>query len=167
MTSVSLSLSKNLRPPAEIKSLAKTKGLSYLCAQNQKRTKLGISRKNKPLLERLVIEDVAAEGKAMGKVNDIVVFVPFAAPGDVVDVQVTKKRKKYYEGRPVHFHHLSENRAEPFCEHFGTCGGCKWQHLPYEKQLTFKQNEVMNNLRRIGKVELPEPSPNTQIIFIK
>ncbi|MFW5754781.1 MAG: 23S rRNA (uracil(1939)-C(5))-methyltransferase RlmD [Marinilabiliaceae bacterium] len=120
---------------------------------------MGRSRKNKPLLERLVIEDVAAEGKALGKVNDTVVFVPFAAPGDVVDVQVTKKRKRYYEGRPVRFHHLSENRTEPFCEHFGTCGGCKWQHLPYEKQLTFKQNEVMNNLRRIGKIELPKPRP--------
>ncbi len=82
------------------------------------------------MLERLVISDVAAEGKALGRVNDTVVFVPLAAPGDVVDVQVTKKRKKYFEGRPVKFHHLSEMRAEPFCEHFGVCGGCKWQHLP-------------------------------------
>ncbi|MGQ1891160.1 23S rRNA (uracil(1939)-C(5))-methyltransferase RlmD [Thermophagus sp. OGC60D27] len=120
---------------------------------------MGRSRRNKPLLERLVISDIAAEGKALGKINDIVVFVPLAAPGDIVDVQVTKKRKKYFEGRPVRFHHLSEMRSEPFCQHFGTCGGCKWQHIPYEEQLKFKQREVWNNLLRIGKVELPEISP--------
>ncbi len=120
---------------------------------------MGRSRKKKPLLEKLVISDVAAEGKALGKVNDTVVFVPLAAPGDILDVQVTKKRKKYYEGRPVRFHYLSEMRTEPFCKHFGTCGGCKWQHLPYSEQLKFKQQEVFNNLQRIGKVELPEISP--------
>lgn len=120
---------------------------------------MGRSRKNKPLLERLVISDLAAEGKALGKINDMVVFVPLAAPGDVVDVQVTKKRKKYYEGRPVHFHHLSEIRTQPFCRHFGTCGGCKWQHIPYQEQIKFKQREVWNNLLRIGKVQLPEISP--------
>lgn len=120
---------------------------------------MGRSRKNKPYLERLVISDVAAEGKALGRVNDTVVFVPLAAPGDVVDVQVTKKRKKYYEGRVVKFHNLSELRTEPFCQHFGTCGGCKWQHLPYSEQLKFKQREVFNNLKRIGKVELPDISP--------
>lgn len=120
---------------------------------------MGRSRRNKPLLERVVISDIAAEGKALGKVNDTVVFVPLAAPGDVVDVQVTKKRKRYYEGRPVRFHHLSDIRTEPFCSHFGTCGGCKWQHIPYNEQLKFKQREVWNNLKRIGKVELPEISP--------
>jgi 23S rRNA (uracil1939-C5)-methyltransferase len=120
---------------------------------------VGRSRRNKPLLERVVISDIAAEGKALGKVNDTVVFVPLAAPGDVVDVQVTKKRKRYYEGRPVRFHHLSDIRTEPFCSHFGTCGGCKWQHIPYNEQLKFKQREVWNNLKRIGKVELPEISP--------
>lgn len=107
----------------------------------------------------MVISDLAAEGKALGKINDMVVFVPLAAPGDVVDVQVTKKRKKYYEGRPVHFHHLSEIRTQPFCRHFGTCGGCKWQHIPYQEQIKFKQREVWNNLLRIGKVQLPEISP--------
>ncbi|MDI3520306.1 MAG: rRNA (uracil1939-C5)-methyltransferase [Anaerophaga sp.] len=120
---------------------------------------MGRSRRNKPLLERVVISDIAAEGKALGKVNDTVVFVPLAAPGDVVDVQVTKKRKRYYEGRPVRFHHLSDIRTEPFCRHFGICGGCKWQHIPYNEQLKFKQREVWNNLKRIGKVELPEISP--------
>ncbi|MDK2841526.1 MAG: rRNA (uracil1939-C5)-methyltransferase [Anaerophaga sp.] len=120
---------------------------------------MGRSRRNKPLLERVVISDIAAEGKALGKVNDTVVFVPLAAPGDVVDVQVTKKRKRYYEGRPVRFHHLSDIRTEPFCRHFGICGGCKWQHIPYDEQLKFKQREVWNNLKRIGKVELPEISP--------
>ncbi|PRZ00370.1 23S rRNA (uracil1939-C5)-methyltransferase [Marinilabilia salmonicolor] len=128
-------------------------------AKPEKKKQVGRSRRNKPLLERLVISDVAAEGKALGRVNDTVVFVPLAAPGDVVDVQVTKKRKKYFEGRPVKFHHLSEMRAEPFCEHFGICGGCKWQHLPYSEQVKFKQREVLNNLQRIGKVELPEISP--------
>jgi 23S rRNA (uracil1939-C5)-methyltransferase len=120
---------------------------------------VGRSRKRKPLLERVEISDVAAEGKAIGRVNETVVFVPLAAPGDIVDVQVTKKRKRYYEGRPVCFHHLSEMRVKPFCEHFGTCGGCKWQHIPYKHQLAFKQREVLNNLQRIGKIELPEISP--------
>lgn len=117
------------------------------------------SRKNKPLLERLVITDVAAEGKAIGKVNDQVVFVHQTIPGDIVDVQVTKKRSNFYEGYPVHFHYYSDMRVDPFCEHFGVCGGCKWQALPYKEQLFYKQREVFNNLLRIGKVELPEVSP--------
>jgi 23S rRNA (uracil1939-C5)-methyltransferase len=117
------------------------------------------SRKNKPLLERLVITDVAAEGKAMGKVNDQVVFVTQTIPGDIVDVQVTKKRNNYYEGTPVRFHYYSDMRVDAFCEHFGVCGGCKWQALPYKEQLFYKQREVYNNLLRIGKVELPEISP--------
>ena len=117
------------------------------------------SRKKKPLLERLVITDVAAEGKSLGKVNDQVVFVHQTIPGDIVDVQVTKKRSNYYEGYPVHFHYYSDMRVEPFCEHFGVCGGCKWQPLPYAEQLFYKQREVYNNLLRIGKVELPEINP--------
>lgn len=117
------------------------------------------SRKKKPLLERLVITDVAAEGKSLGKVNDQVVFVHQTIPGDIVDVQVTKKRSNYYEGYPVHFHYYSDMRVEPFCEHFGVCGGCKWQPLPYAEQLFYKQREVFNNLLRIGKVELPEINP--------
>ncbi|WP_088654786.1 23S rRNA (uracil(1939)-C(5))-methyltransferase RlmD [Geofilum rhodophaeum] len=117
---------------------------------------MGRSRRNKPLLERLVVTDVAAEGKAMGKVDDKVVFVTQAVPGDIVDVQVNKKRRSYYEGFPVKFHHYSDLRVEPFCAHFGVCGGCKWQSLPYAEQLKFKEREVVNNLQRIGKVELPE-----------
>lgn len=103
-----------------------------------------------------MVTDVAAEGKAMGKVDDKVVFVTQAVPGDIVDVQVNKKRRSYYEGFPVKFHHYSDLRVEPFCEHFGVCGGCKWQSLPYAEQLKFKEREVVNNLQRIGKVELPE-----------
>lgn len=117
---------------------------------------MGRSRRNKPLLTNVVITDVAAEGKAMCRVEDRVVFVQHAVPGDIVDVQVTKKRKNYYEGFPVKYHEYSSIRQEPFCEHFGVCGGCKWQALPYEHQLKYKEREVLNNLERIGKVELPE-----------
>ncbi len=117
------------------------------------------SRKNKPFLERLVITDIAAEGKALGKVNNQVVFVHSTIPGDIVDVQVTKKRSSYYEGYPVHFHYYSDMRVDPFCEHFGVCGGCKWQALPYKEQLFYKQREVYNNLQRIGKIDLPEIEP--------
>ena len=120
---------------------------------------MGRSGKSKPLLERLTITDVAAEGKSLGKINDQVVFVQRTIPGDIVDVQVTKKRKSYLEGFPVFFHKYSDIRVKPFCEHFGLCGGCKWQELPYEKQLFYKEREVFNNLKRIGKVELPEIMP--------
>ncbi len=116
-------------------------------------------RKSKPLLERIEITDVASEGKSLGRFEDQIVFVTKTIPGDVVDVQVTKKRRHYYEGFPVHFHTYSKIRVEPFCEHFGVCGGCKWQALPYAEQLKFKQNEVFNHLTRIGKVELPELMP--------
>ncbi|ASB50142.1 23S rRNA (uracil(1939)-C(5))-methyltransferase RlmD [Alkalitalea saponilacus] len=120
---------------------------------------MGRSRKNKPLLERLVITDVAAEGKSLGKINDKVVFVTQTIPGDIVDVQVNKKRKNYYEGFPIRFHYYSDLRVDPFCSHFGVCGGCKWQALPYTEQLFYKQREVKNNLVRIGKVEIPEVMP--------
>jgi len=120
---------------------------------------VGRSRKSKPLLKKVTITDVAAEGKAMCRVDDRVVFVQRAVPGDVVDVQVTKKRKNYYEGFPVCYHEYSPIRQEPFCEHFGVCGGCKWQALPYDHQLKYKEREVINNLSRIGKIELPECMP--------
>lgn len=120
---------------------------------------MGRSRKNKPLLQNVEILDVAAEGKALSRVDDRVVFVTQAVPGDIVDIQVTKKRSNYYEGNVVAFHRYSSLRVEPFCHHFGTCGGCKWQNIPYEKQLEFKAREVLNNLKRIGKVELPEQLP--------
>lgn len=115
-------------------------------------------RKSLPILENVEIIDVAAEGKSIAKVDGMTVFVPFVVPGDVVDIQLTRKRSSFAEGRVVRFTKQSENRIEPFCEYFGTCGGCKWQMLPYEEQIRFKQKQVVDNLTRIGKVELPEIS---------
>jgi 23S rRNA (uracil1939-C5)-methyltransferase len=120
---------------------------------------VGRSRKNKPLLHKVEVTDIAAEGKALCRLENRVVFVSNAVPGDIVDIQVTKKRTNYYEGNAVAYHKLSPIRVEPFCEHFGVCGGCKWQNIPYDKQLIFKEREVYNNLLRIGKVQLPEPMP--------
>ncbi len=105
------------------------------------------------------IVDIAAEGKAIGRWNEQVVFVPMAVPGDVVDVQVTNKRRRFMEGFVTSYVKKSPLRTEPFCEHFGVCGGCKWQHLPYPQQLAFKQQQVEDQLTRIGKVELPEILP--------
>lgn len=120
-----------------------------------------MSRKKKqlPILENVLITGVAAEGKAIAKVNDVVIFVPFAVPGDVVNLQVTRKKSSFMEARVINFVEKSAIRAEPFCEHFGVCGGCKWQILPYEEQLKHKQTEVENNLKRIGKVSLPKITP--------
>lgn len=120
-----------------------------------------MSRKKKPLpiLEGVTITDVAAEGKSLARVNDMVVFVPFAVPGDVVDLQVRKKKHHYCEAEVVRFIKYSERRAEPVCQHFGICGGCKWQNLPYEDQLKAKQKQVHDQLTRIGKVELPDFRP--------
>lgn len=119
-----------------------------------------MARKKKPLplLENITITGVAAEGKAIAKVDNLVVFVPYAVPGDVVDLQVRRKKHSYAEAEVVKFHHYSEQRATPFCQHFGVCGGCKWQCLPYEEQLRYKQQQVVDNLTRIGKIELPEVS---------
>ncbi len=116
-------------------------------------------KKELPLLEKITITDVAAEGKALAKVNDLVVFVPYVVPGDVVDLQVKRKKNHYAEAVAVHFYELSPLRAVPFCQHYGVCGGCKWQVLPYAEQIKYKQKQVMDNLTRIGKVELPECSP--------
>lgn len=116
-------------------------------------------KKELPLLEQVTILDVAAEGKAIAKVNDLVIFVPYVVPGDVVDLQIKRKKNKYAEAEAVKFHKYAEKRAVPFCQHYGVCGGCKWQVLPYEEQIRYKQKEVENNLRRIGKIELPEISP--------
>ena len=120
-----------------------------------------MARKKKPLplLENITITGVAAEGKAIAKVDNLVVFVPYAVPGDVVDLQVRRKKHSYAEAEVVKFHRYSEQRATPFCQHFGVCGGCKWQCLPYEEQLRYKQQQVVDNLTRIGKMELPEVSP--------
>lgn len=117
------------------------------------------NKKPLPLLQNVTITDVAAEGKAIAKVDDRVIFVPFVAPGDIVDIQLTRKKNNYAEGKAVFFHTYSTKRATPFCTHFGTCGGCKWQHLPYEEQLKYKHKQVVDNLKRIGKIELPEISP--------
>lgn len=116
-------------------------------------------RKTLPLLENITIEAVAAEGKSLFHYNDLVVFVPFCVPGDIVDVQIVKKKHSYCEGRVERFVKLSDVRTQPACEHFGICGGCKWQNLPYEEQLKAKQQQVYDQLSRIGKVELPEFTP--------
>ena len=110
-------------------------------------------RKELPLLEQVTIADAGAEGKAVAKVNGLVVFVPFVVPGDVVDIQLLKKKKSYAEGRAVRFHHYSEARVEARCPHFGVCGGCKWQILNYQAQLDAKQRQVRDNLERLGNVD--------------
>ena len=102
---------------------------------------------------------MAAGGKAIAKVNDLVIFVPYVVPGDVVDLQIKRKKNKYAEAEAVNFHEYSSTRAVPFCQHYGICGGCKWQVLPYAEQIKYKQKQVEDNLRRIGKIELPEISP--------
>jgi 23S rRNA (uracil1939-C5)-methyltransferase len=116
-------------------------------------------RKKNVILQKMEVMDYAAEGKALGKIDGKVVFIEGAVPGDVVDVRLSKNKKEWAEGKAVHFHSLSPDRVTPFCEHFGVCGGCKWQMLPYEKQLAYKQHEVEQNLRRIGKVVLPAIEP--------
>ena len=118
-----------------------------------------MSRKNtdKIIFHNISILDAGAKGVSVAKAPDgKVIFVPNVVPGDVVDIQTFKKRKAYYEGKATKFHELSALRTEPVCEHFGVCGGCKWQNMAYEHQLNFKQNEVKNHLQRIGKVDLPE-----------
>ncbi len=111
-----------------------------------------MGRGKKPLLEKVKISKIAAEGKSIAYVDDKVLFVPNTVPGDIVDVQVTRKRKSFLEGYVTHMHQESDLRISPVCAHFGVCGGCKWQNLPYEKQLEFKQQEIADNLQRIGKV---------------
>ena len=116
-------------------------------------------KKDLPLLEKVRITDIGAEGNALARVDNLVVFVPMLIPGDVVDIRVIRKRKKYLEGRVVKFYEYSADRIEPRCIHFGICGGCKWQHLPYNLQLQYKDRQVRDNLTRIGKIELPEINP--------
>jgi len=106
-----------------------------------------------------MITDIGAEGKSLAKVGDKVVFTTHAVPGDVVDLQVTVKKKRYEEARIVRYHEFSENRTEPFCRHFGLCGGCKWQFLPYPLQLHYKEKQVNDQLQRIGKLQVPVISP--------
>lgn len=112
-----------------------------------------------PILEKVLISGIAAEGKAIAKHEDLVIFIPFVVPGDIVDIQITRKKKSYIEGKAIHFHEYSPLREEAFCEHYGICGGCKWQILPYSEQIRHKQLQVTENLTRIGKTPLPETSP--------
>ena len=130
-----------------------------------------MARKKKPLpiFENITITDVAAEGKSLVRIpipahdgqpeSQLVVFVPFCVPGDVVDLQIRRKKHSYAEAEVIRFREYSQTRAVPMCRHFGICGGCKWQNLPYEEQLKFKQKQVFDQLSRIGKVELPEFRP--------
>ena len=118
-------------------------------------------RKNRrQVFENIEVVDAGAKGKTIGKAPDgRVIFLTNTVPGDVVDVQTTKKRKAYFEGVATAFHSYSDKRTEPQCQHFGVCGGCKWQDMGYEHQLYYKQKEVENNLKRIGHLELPETTP--------
>ena len=117
-------------------------------------------KQNKKQFFEVEVIDAGAKGNSVAKApNGKIIFLNNAVPGDVVDIQTFKKRKGYYEGKAIHFHKYSEHRETPACVHFGTCGGCKWQHMKYDQQLFFKQKEVTNNLVRIGKVELPEVTP--------
>lgn len=116
-------------------------------------------KKELPLLEQVKITGVAAEGKALARVNDLVVFAPYVVPGDVVDLKVRRKKHSYAEAEAVKFYEYSTERAVPFCKHYGVCGGCKWQCMAYEHQLKYKQQQVVDALTRIGKVELPAVMP--------
>jgi len=116
-------------------------------------------KKELQVLENVLITDIGSEGNALARVDNMVVFVPMLIPGDVVDITVKRRRKKYIEGSVLRFHKYSKDRIKPPCMHFGVCGGCKWQHLPYELQLRFKEKQVKDNLERIGKTALPDISP--------
>ena len=126
--------------------------IPYFCAMRRK--------KKRQVFEKVSVVDAGAKGKTIGKAPDgRVIFLTNTVPGDVVDVQTTKKRKSYFEGEATYFHTRSPKRVDPVCEHFGVCGGCKWQDMGYEHQLFYKQQEVENNLRRIGHLDLPETMP--------
>jgi len=116
-------------------------------------------KKEMPLLEKVIITDIGAEGNAIARIDNQVIFVPMLIPGDVVDIRVRKKRRKYLEGTVVRFHEYSPDRITPRCAHFGVCGGCKWQHLPYVKQLFWKEKQVKDNLTRIGRLDIPVLNP--------
>lgn len=121
---------------------------------------MGRKRTDKIVFDTIKVLDAGAKGVSVAKAPDgKVIFIPNVVPGDVVDVQTFKKRKSYYEGKAVHFHEFSEYRTEPVCDHFGACGGCKWQNMNYDRQLFYKNQEVYNNLKRIGKIDLPDFEP--------
>jgi 23S rRNA (uracil1939-C5)-methyltransferase len=112
-----------------------------------------------PVYKNVEIIDAGSEGKAIGKVGDMVVFVPHVVPGDVVDIKVSKKKKSFAEGKAIHFHKYSDKRTEPPCIHFGLCGGCRWQNMAYQHQLYYKQKQVIDNFQRLGKFEFPGIRP--------
>ncbi len=116
-------------------------------------------KKKNIIVEKVEVEDYAAEGKSLARVDGKVIFIEEAVPGDVVDLRLTRNKKDWAEGRPLAYHSYSPDRVTPFCQHFGVCGGCQWQMLPYEKQLQYKQQQVIDTLRRIGKLPLPEFEP--------
>jgi 23S rRNA (uracil1939-C5)-methyltransferase len=118
-------------------------------------------RKNKKpiVLDEVLVENYAAEGKSLARRDGKVIFIENVVPGDVVDIRLSKNKKDWAEGYPLHFRSYSSERVTPFCQHFGVCGGCQWQMLPYEKQLQYKQQQVFDNLSRIGKVHLPPMMP--------
>ncbi|MEP7258695.1 MAG: 23S rRNA (uracil(1939)-C(5))-methyltransferase RlmD [Flavitalea sp.] len=111
------------------------------------------------VLEKVLVEDYAAEGKSLARVDGKVIFIEEAVPGDIVDIRLGKNKKDWAEARPIFYHHYSADRVTPFCEHFGVCGGCQWQMLPYDRQLLYKQTQVSDNLQRIGKIPLPPFEP--------
>lgn len=117
---------------------------------------MGRKRKKLPLLENIEVIDIGAGGKSIARFEDRVIFLTNVVPGDIIDVQINRKRKNYLEGYPVRFHKYSEIRTEPFCLHFGVCGGCKWQNLPYSRQLAYKEKQVKDQLTRIGKISEKE-----------
>ena len=116
-------------------------------------------KKRNIVLENVLVEDYAAEGRSLARVDGKVIFIERVVPGDVVDVKLFKSKKDWAEGWPLQVHSYSLDRVQPFCSHFGVCGGCQWQMLPYEKQLFYKQKQVQDNLQRIGKIPLPELMP--------
>jgi 23S rRNA (uracil1939-C5)-methyltransferase len=124
--------------------------MNYFCA---------VRKKKNIILEDLLVENYAAEGKSLARRDGKVIFIEQVVPGDVVDVRLSKNKKDWAEGHPIQFRSYSEVRVEPFCQHFGVCGGCQWQMLPYAKQLEYKQQQVWDNLSRIGKIALPEMLP--------
>src|SRR6476659_9595619 len=118
-----------------------------------------VRKKKNIVLDEVLVENYAAEGKSLARKDGKVIFIENVVPGDVVDIRLSKNKKDWAEGYPIQFRSYSKERVEPFCQHFGVCGGCQWQMLPYPKQLQYKQQQVIDNLTRIGKIKLPEPLP--------
>ena len=116
-------------------------------------------RKELPIVEGVEIAGVAAEGKSIARIGDLVVFIPFGAPGDIADIKIDKKKRNYAEGHIVKMIKPSLRRVEPECSHFGVCGGCKWQHIPYADQLEYKRNQVCDALQRLATVAIPDVHP--------